>query len=63
MTSASHWKSGDSKRFAKNEMRQKAAMLKESVAKRTCGRRRGSRSSTDPPIAKLTIAATSAETG
>ena len=45
------------------KMRQKAAMLKDSVANRTWALRRGSRSSTEPPIAKLTMAATSAETG
>ncbi len=38
-------------------------MLKVNVANSTCAPRRGSRRSTEPPMAKLTIAATSAETG
>ena len=38
-------------------------MLKVNVANSTCDRRRGSRRRTEPPIAKLTMAATSAETG
>jgi len=38
-------------------------MLNENVANRTCDRRRASRRSTDPPIAKVTMAASSAETG
>jgi hypothetical protein len=38
-------------------------MLKANVANRTCERRRGSRNNTEQPIAKQTMAATSADTG
>ena len=56
-------KNGDSKRLATNDSGSSSAMLKANVANRTWERRRGSRSNTEPPIARLTMAATSAETG
>ena len=56
-------KNGESKRLATNDSALQSAMLKANVANSTCDRRRGSRSNTEPPIARQTMAATSADTG
>ena len=61
-TSDTQSKNAASRRFAAID-RLQTVMLNENVANRTCDRRRASRRSTDPPIAKVTMAASSAETG
>ena len=56
-------KNGESNRLATNDSPLQSAMLKANVANSTCDPRRGSRSSTEPPMARQTMAATSADTG